>query len=383
MRAAAGLLIVLLCAAPAASLPLIELPDPRAPQPVAGTLACPATSDTSGAGDGAFPTLAWAALKTGFRFGAAFESADEATATLDFTVDGGPLRRVVDPIERRQHAFVLDALPHGALLCFRVASGGATGDAHAVRLANAMNARRPDGVYTINLLVDGTHAANELAHLDASHAETARRLLDATDGHVALGRVITLVGDPLAHDSGLATCAYPFLAVQTRAPACDRVFDVVWTYDTFPQQAAGTNRDAIQTRHLGIFMNNLWETLLASGTAEEAGGTLAHELGHYAFGMNDLYSTAGGGCVDPRWSISVMADSRTAREFDDVSAPCPGPLEPSYVPSWNLLRARFPGVPARPSGPAVGPFGVGPAFAQTTHVFIESPQVDQPWKLLP
>ena len=377
MRPAVFVLAFLLVAPWASALPVARIP----PMPAEPTspISCDATAATSGAGDAVFPDLTWAAVKTGFRLVVAWTTPEPSLAQVRVSVgDSAFLLR--DPIERRAHAFVLDELPIGRVLCFEPATQGATGGTHAVRLANAMHAREPDGRYTINLLVLGTEAGNDIAQLEAAHAEASSRLRDATDGHVELGRVVTLVGDPTNHDSGLVTCGYALLLVEGRAPSCDRVFDVIWTYETNPAQAAGTNLDAISKRHLPIYMNNVWEVALASGTPQEAGGTLAHEMGHYAFGMVDLYG--GVPCEDARFRISLMADSRTATEFDDGFARCPGRSASSgYVPSWTYLRQRFHAIPDRPAGPLFGPVGVGASYAHTTFLFADVPQVDQPWPI--
>ncbi|HEX2022600.1 MAG TPA: hypothetical protein VHH36_07795, partial [Candidatus Thermoplasmatota archaeon] len=85
---------------------------------------------------------------------------------------------------------------------------------------------------------------------------------------------------------------------------------------------------------------------------------------HYAFGALDLYA-AESDCWDPAWELSVMGLDLRASELDDETHRCPNEDDiPGYVPSWTLLRQRYPLVHDR-SEPDAGPAGDGGAFSLT------------------
>lgn len=334
--------------------------------PTCGTGA-PVTA-TAGAGDAAHPSLVYAALKTGFRAVVAWETPDAVAASLVASVEGGAPVTLTETSARLQHVFVLDGLPVGRALCF-TPEGGAP---HALRLVNAMNAH--DGVaYSLNLLVLANEQPDR-ATLEAGLDDFATSLWDATEGHVRAGRIVAVFGDYERHNSGWATC-YVGSAATGNRPLCENVYDVIFTYDGSAGGAAQTYKDAIQDPARAIWMDQEFQAPVF-GVSDDVGNVLLHEMGHYAFGMLDLYGNLAGtdaDCWDPARGLSVMGGNRAATEFDDEVNRCPNEaIIVDYVPSYTLLRERFPLVPDRAGVIDAGPYGDGGAYAR--HSFVVAPQ---------
>lgn len=315
---------------------------------------------THGAGDRVLPSLAWAALKTGFRFAVAWESDDAYAGTLHYQVDGGAWRTASESLPRSGHAIVVDDLPEGKALCFYVADGsGAVSLTHGVRTENAMTSYdEATGTYTINLLTL-VNFPQDRDVLEGGYDIYARTLWDMTDGHVRAGTNIVLYEDPQRTTFG-------FNGLQVDVSG-DWIFDVVFQPDN-PPAAGYTWIDAIQDEQGWIVMNSMHEAppvTVFANPEREVGMVLAHEVGHYALGALDLYTDAGLGpdCYDPSTEISVMGGNRGASELDDETNRCPNEdLISGYVPSWTKLRQRFVEVPERPEAPDPGPDGDGGAY---------------------
>lgn len=327
-----------------------------------------AVTSTQGAGDAALPTLAYAALKTGSRAVVAWETATSFAATLTASLNGGASVTFTERVPRAQHVFVIDGLSEGATLCFTPQGG----DAHALRLANAMNARS-DGVYSVNLLV----LANEQPDRDAVEGALdrfAETFWDATDGHVAAGRVITLFGDYERHNSGWASCYLPSVVAGDHL-LCQNVYDVIFTYDGSAGGAAQTYADAIRDPARAIWMDQEFQAGLVT-IPDDPGLVLTHEMGHYVFGAQDLYGALTGtdpDCWDATKGLSVMGGNRAATEFDDEVNRCPNESGiAGYIPTWTLLREDFPAIPDR-SVIDAGPSGNGGRYAR--HSFVVVPQL--------
>lgn len=352
-----------------------EVSNVRDPRPVRGEEpGCPGAAPeeltrTAGRGDAALPDLTWAALKTGFRAVVAWQSELPSIGSLTVRADGGPEVALIDRGPRILHLFVLDDLPVGAVLCFVASDGERTSAPHALHLANAMNAYdAATGTYSVNLLVLVNENVATGAVIAAGLDRYAEKLYDATDGHVRSGQVITVHAEITRHHSGWHSCHVAFALVDEDAPTCNRVFDVVWTHDIQPTAAALTYIDGIRDPKEAIWMNAMFEAPPHSAAVNperhvhEVGSVLLHELGHYAFGAFDLYTTLGVGpdCFDPVTGISIMGADRDATEFDDEVNRCPNEAAiGGYVPSWTRLRARFPHVPDRLGAPLPGPVGDG------------------------
>lgn len=294
---------------------------------------------THGEAETAAGDLVWAVLKTGFRFVAVLDADD---GVLEYTVDGGAWQTAEPLVPDTTRVFILDGLPERKTLCFRVQG---TDDVHAVETVNAMNAYDPDsGTYTINTL----SLANELpaqARIEDGTARYGQILWDGTEGHVKSGRNIVLFQDPERHNSGWTTCYITLGILYPNLPPCNQTVDIIYTNDAFPGGAASTYIDAIQDPDRAIWMNWVWQG--AAVSLDDTGAVLMHEMGHYAFGAMDLYD-GDEACNDPALGLSIMGSDRSASEFDGPAFPCPdaGSI-PEYVPSWTLIRERFPMVPAR------------------------------------
>lgn len=313
--------------------------------------------------------LVFAALKTGTRAVITWTTPEPTVAYLEYSIDGGQWAiGGSDSTARTSHVFVLDGLPRNQTLCFTPQGL----PPQALSLRNAMFAHDGDA-YVLNLLV----LANEqptTSQLAAGLDSFAIGLNDATDGHVKAGRIIVLLGDLEAHNSGWTTCYVPMVFVSLAMgdpgiPSCHRAADVIFTADAAPQGAASTYKDAIWNPLASIWMNSYWQ----AGTVnlgDDVGMVLTHEMGHYAFGAMDLYGdvagTDGTDCFDAATGISVMGGDRAASEFDDEVNRCPNEeVIAGYVPTWTLLRERFPLVPDRAGSIAVGPTDAGDAYART------------------
>lgn len=301
-------------------------------------------------------------VKTGFRFVVAWESPQAGTGTLRVLVGDGAWENHTDPLSRRVHVFLIQFLPVGGVLCFQAfdatAGGTVSSHVHAVRLANAMNAYDPyAGTYSINLVTSANHLSNR-AILEAGYRHFAEALWDATDGRVRAGHLIVLYND----------FERPYVIVTGLGLAPARIWhDVIFQHD-FPLYAGYTRRDGIADADEGfIVMNSLWEapayaTSPTPALVHEVGHILLHELGHYAFGALDLYTDVDD-CFEAATTISVMGGNLQATEFDDELRRCPNAASISgYVPTWTLLRERFPAVGARDGAIDPGPEGDGGAF---------------------
>lgn len=355
--------------------------EPRGPDDLPDTVDCGDTRlDPAHATHGdseAFEGLTWATLKTGFRAVVAWTTEEPALGRLDVQV-GNDTRTLEETRPRSSHVFVLDDLPEGEDLCFTAHAAGETSRTRGMHLANAMDAYDPDaGAYTVNLLALANEAPDEAA-LEDGLERAAAITYDATEGHVALGATILLHGAIEDHHSGWSTCHVAFVTWSNGTedpPTCNRVYDVVFTYDLPPTAAGATYLDGIQHPRDAMWMNNLWQgsrsATLTWGSAEnerQVGHVLAHELGHYAFGAMDLYTNAGAGpdCYDEETGLSVMGADRDATEFDGPENRCPNEdAIGDYTPTWTLLRERFDEVPERTGAPTEQD-GAGPWAVLTT-----------------
>ena len=341
--------------------------EPAAPNATAPPAAPPGVFDCAGqtvtephetfGTDDTLPAMAWAALKTGFRFAAAWSSESATTASLTYKV-GLTERTLTETVPTTVHLFVADNLPEDATLCFTATMGGATTALHAVRLANGPTAftnSTPHGTYTTNYLVLNNDGG-DLSDVESGVARFAQMTWDATDGWVRVGAVLVVSGDYLHHNVGWPTCYL------TAVPAaCSNVFDVLVTLGADPRGAASTYRQGIREPSAAMWMNLYQQAVPGSLSLDSFGWVLAHENGHYAFDMVDLYGDSTvitTECYDAATGISIMAGSRDSNEFDDPAAPCTN--QPAgYKTSWQLAQGQFVQLPNRPHGPDPGPEGDG------------------------
>ena len=319
---------------------------------------------THGFGDAALPGLTWAAVKTGFRFAVALELATDAAATLSYKVGDEPWREAASAAAR-DHLWVLDGLAKGKDICFRV-TAGATSATHAAWLANGHTSHDASvGTYTMNLLVLAAEGAAP-AELEGGAAYYADLLWDATDGWVRPGAVIVAYTGPDRMRESAEPCSTPVAGTTAFTSLCIKVFDVGVTYVENPVAAGSTYRDGIAEPRTWIRMNALHEANpyanLAGDPAREFGSVLTHELGHYAFGMGDMYTDTDD-CYVASLGISIMGGNRAATEYDDADHRCNNASSiQGYVPAWTSLTQRYGEVPARPGGIDAGPDGDGGAF---------------------
>ncbi len=344
------------------------------------------SSVSSSGSDPQIPTLTWAPIKTGFRAVVAWTSPGLALGEVSYQVGSGETVVLKDDAPRRTHVFILRDLPKGEDLTFTAShtfedGSTVTSDAHTFTLGNAMNAYDEDaGAYTINLLV----LANEnlldrqVEAIEDGMRDYAEDLWDASDGHVRAGTTIIVRGDLEHHDSGFFSCGGFTVGPVMDLPSCHHLADYVWTYDHGPVFAGVTQKGAIAQENYPVYMNNVWETETPFG--DDVGKVVLHELGHYAFWMDDLYNLAGDTCYDPGKDISIMGSSRAPTEFDGPNAPCSnGDTFGDYTPSWTYLRNHYPEVPSRSTGPDDGPSGDGGAFSlHTFDLSVADARVD-PW----
>lgn len=320
--------------------------------------------------DDALPALSWLTLKTGYRFAVLWSSEQATTGSLTYSVANGTARTVTETVPTRLHMLVIDGLPEHRTLCFTVTMGGVTTPLHAVRTVNGPTGFQPGaphGTYTLNLLTL-VNEQGDLAEVEAGLSDYAKRLWDATDGWVRAGAMPVLVNNFPEHNSGWVTCY-----IVTTPGLCNQVYDVMFTNDAAPQGAASTYRKGLSDPRAAIWMNQYHQAFPGPLSLDDTGAVLLHEVGHYAFNMDDLYGDPvvpdSQDCDIPSLSMSIMGGSRSSTEFDDEVHPCP--TQPSsYTPSWTLLRGEFREIPDRTTDPLKGPDGDGGLFLQRTYRFI-------------
>ncbi len=341
-------------------------PEHHVPEEIrCGEETIPREDALAGSQDPNLDSLTWVVLKTGFRVAVAWETPEPVAGQLEIRI-GDRNETVQETTPRTTHLFVLDDLPHGQTLCF-VAQNGDEGDrslVHGVHLGNAMNAYDLHAQhYTLNQLVLANEAPNRAA-LEAGLHGYGELLWGATDEHISAGSLIVVYNDATHHNSGWASCymLFTFWTLDDQEPpTCHRIFDVIFTHDHIPYGAGSTYIDGIQRPDQAIWMNSIWEAsqhggILYSGEQEshEVAFTLTHEIGHYALGAMDLYTSLGQGpdCWDPELEISIMGANRNATEFDDQIHRCPNEdAIDGYVPTWTLMTERYTEIPNRTEGP--------------------------------
>lgn len=374
---------------PASDLAPPPLPAPDALSPCQGVSGAEQNA-THGEGDATLPTLAWAALKTGFRVVVAWETLAPTPGEVVYHVEGAAdsARKVGLPASTR-HVIVLEDpdMVVGGVLCFQARAGPLLSAWHAVRLANAY-VRPPGetGAYTVNLLVHATEAHKDLDTIEAALSVFAQKVWDATDGNVRLGRVFFVAGDPQRQGAGYDRCRIqgpndPLAFF--RDPACDAIgthsYDVFFTNDVNGANAWGSFLGiAFPDRHIWVRANGTVPGHGASGfpfTPDEVGFILAHEFGHYALDARDAYTGFGAGivkCYDAATGVSLMGSDRRATELDEATvAPCPSGTVPSgYRESWEWMQDHYVDVADRAGGPVAGPSGTGGVFEVHAHRYV-------------
>lgn len=344
----------------------------RPPPAVPGEFTCPEGPVVEPYGtfgrDDSLPGLAWAALKTGFRFAVAWSTESATTETLRFSVAGGAEQVVTETVPTSVHLFVLEGLPEGETVCFRAGSA----PLHAARLANAMTSFQPapngtagHGTYTVNLLVL-SNEGGDLSEIEPGLERFAELLWDSTDGWVRAGAMLVVSGAPAQHNAGWGVCYIPGID----HPLCNQVFDAIVTEDAVPQGAASTYRRGVKDPDAAMWMNMHFQAMPGPLSMDDFGAVLLHEGGHYFFDMDDLYGDPvvpdSQACDLPEFSMSIMGGGRDTTEFDDELRRCPT-QGPDYVPSWTLLRGQFEQVPARDDAVDPGPPGDGGLAFQKTY----------------
>lgn len=358
-------------ARPALVLAALLAVAPLAPAAAAGPAEGTVLEERSRVGDGdlddpRIPSLDAAVLKTGFRAVVTWTTDEPTLGELRWSLPGEPTYTVAEPTPRRHHAFVLTDLPEGETLTFTAShtrhEGGLAfatveSEAHELVLVNAdrANPDPPAGYYTLNLTVAANENPVDRDTLEAALDRFARVIWDATDGNVALGEVVLLYEDPHHAETGLV-CGY-----SPAQPACTHAVDVTFSYDNLPVASGTTFQGGIERADDAIYINNLFESA-AQPTVEEVAQVLSHELGHYAFFMDEAYTVGAevDPCYDPATGVSVMGLSPQATEFDGPTAPCPDG-QPGEK-SWTSLREHYAAVGPRSGGPDPGPENVGPAY---------------------
>ena len=356
-----------------------------------------------GRGDSTMVDLIWGAMKGGERFTVMWNSPRVSNSTLNYRIfdgvphdPGAPYSAVEDSRESKAHYFILQfpQATAGAWMEFYVEdtdTAGAitrTSDTHRLVLCNANNAWSEHAQkYIINLSVTSfDEAGPEGGTLDHASIEYgmnvfANKIWDGTDGWVAIGSVMIIYNEPKLKQGG----HWPVPTCGNTDPSCG--IDTVFTYAENPQAAGSTNLMGIRAASSQIAMNQAYEAHSPPGNPQfgslawEVGSVMAHEFGHYAFGMPDQYESAEGAPAAPLsdcWSdedsagISIMSGSREATEFDDdVQNRCPNELGASgrgrvsgeYMPSWLSLITNYPEIPYRAGAYDPGPAGYGPAYA--------------------
>lgn len=214
--------------------------------------------------------------------------------------------------------------------------------------------------YTVDLLVsvDSPAVSDDVPHdlglqdIAAGMNILAERIYDATDGFVIIGNVLVTEVDALA-DSSIDLSCY--------TPTAIADIEVL----TAPPFSSQTSRWGIEDPCSTIMIGREGQLAVHRWIDDlHVGHVTSHEVGHYGFGADDLYTVAsdfpgGVNCDNPSWDGSLMHNSggwnptlgrwdNTELDRNPMLTPC---QHGSSIWSWDALRSRYTNVPRRPSGP--------------------------------
>jgi hypothetical protein len=249
------------------------------------------------------PTVEWGYAEDALAFTASPPAARADTAGI---VIVGVARSQVDPA-RSVHFRVVDGLSESASLV------------HSFSLGNAWRSGTADGVYELDLVVQiDSQDLPELMIWDQGLNElvngmevTAERIWDATDGYVRLGTVLvtdTVVNYPVHTPFAHVICGDPGSVYENGL--ADVVIQSTLPFDshTFAGQPPAID-DPCTRIHLG----RIGQLVVPWSGDLHFGAVLAHEIGHYAMGFDDLYPSSLTGNADCWVGTSGEPDNSAGR----------------------------------------------------------------------
>ncbi|HVL48737.1 MAG TPA: PKD domain-containing protein [Candidatus Thermoplasmatota archaeon] len=293
-----------------------------------------------------------------------------------------PLGNVVDSAQMAVFDVKRTDVVPGKAVYFRVrdVQSGQVSPVQSFPMGNAWKSDFSDGVYEINALVqidtqslpDNVPGDQSLVDLAKGIDVMAERVWDMTDGYVRLGKVLitdTLLNYPVNQNSGPGICANSQNVEGHNVQHTIADF-IIETAPPFDSHTWGGNPPVIDDECTGFYVgragwlrmgDNFWKGDL------DVAATFVHELGHYAFGLDDLYDTdllTDDGCwvgvdappnnANGNWDISVMYNAIyfygtetngrwKGTELDRANTPCD---RLGGRVSWTRLRDHYTGIPA-------------------------------------
>lgn len=357
-----------------------------------------AGSDHGEADDGLFNVVEGFSTKTGFRLVFAWDTDEPIAGHVEWGFQEGTLDRQANPfgdaVDTAGVAIVdvdESEVEPGKTVYFQVRDeeSGQTSEVHSFEMDNAWVKDSSDDVHEISFIVQldsqalpaGVPTDQGLQELASAMDVVAERIWDATDEHVRVDDVI--VTDTVLN--------YPQNAVPKTGvdfngnPDCtetsvegyqlDHSMADVLIQSSVPFDSH-TFSERIGKPCTGIYLGRLGQLVVPWGDGSFGGGNgsvhlaqvLSHEIGHYAFGLPDLYpavsdadclagttgepgaDTDGDGEPD-NWDVSLMhngfgydGNRWIGSEIDRGPdyTPCGYNGEPA---SWPILANLYPGVP--------------------------------------
>ncbi|HLF15833.1 MAG TPA: hypothetical protein VI796_00125, partial [Candidatus Thermoplasmatota archaeon] len=351
------------------------------------------------------------ATKTGFRMVFAWDSDEPIQPLVEWGYDPDQMDKVARPV-----GDVVDTagivfldnydLPRGnkteVFFRFVDESGGAfatsppdSSPIHSFVQGNAMQSDTHDDVYEVNVVValDSEALPSEvpadlgLADLVQGIDIFAERVWDYTDGNLRIASVLIMdrihsyPTGPLDAAGGAAgivqaggepiTCGLP--SATAEGMQVDHTFPDFIIETSPPFDSHTSKNDAsgplIKSSCYGFYVGRDGWLYANPWTPADLGAVFAHEFGHYALNLDDLYPTglpgdSGATCWEgtsgtpgdgSNWDVSVMHNGFrwdgqrwVGSELDSVQTPCSNIGTATY--SWNLFTKWYPEVPLMRNG---------------------------------
>lgn len=327
--------------------------------------------------DGFWNVVTGFATKTGYRLVFSWDADAPVNGYVEWGTEADALHGVARPPTEGPDTAGIAVVDVGQALVgetihYRVVDGstGKASDVHTLTAANGWTTNGTDGPHEIDLIVQvDSEALPSIVPVDQGLRDVSRavdvmaeRIWDATDEHIRIGDVIvtdTVLNYPANVPFGPGACYAKEQVngweVQHTIP--DIIFQSSVPFDSH------TYAGAMSDPCTGIYMGRLgqlvvwWGSVTGGVERLHVGQVLAHEMGHYAMGLPDLYPGPGeavssADCWDPNGHDITMMHTKfgwdgwkwegTELDRNNTLTPCDYGSED---PSWPILANRYPGVP--------------------------------------